>query len=193
MSTTGLRERKKTATRLALHQAAARLAAEHGLDHVTVEAIADAAGVSRRTFSNYFGSKEEALLYGETVRMRSLLEILRAQPTDKPAWTALRDAFHQLQERHGDLREIWSDRARQARRHPSVLAQQLAMYAAFERELAAELTRWAGPGRYPRVLAAAYLTAVRVASQIWAESEQTRPPLELIDEVFDLFARPFTD
>ncbi|WPR53748.1 TetR family transcriptional regulator [Streptomyces sp. S399] len=43
----GLRERKKRATRAALGEAAVRLAAEHGADHVTVEMISEAAGVSR--------------------------------------------------------------------------------------------------------------------------------------------------
>lgn len=191
MNTTGLRERKKTATRLALHEAAARLTREHGFEHVTVEAIADAAGVSRRTFSNYFGSKEEALLYGDAMRMRSLLEFLRAQPADKPTWTALRDTFFEVWRHHGDVREHWSAQARRARKHPSVLAHQLAMYATFERELAAELAQREGAGRYPRVLAAAYLTAVRLASQIWAEGEPTRSPEELVAEIFDEFARPF--
>ena len=58
----GLRERKKAATRQALHEAAVRLAIAHGPDRITVEAVADEAGVSRRTFSNYFANKEEALL-----------------------------------------------------------------------------------------------------------------------------------
>jgi hypothetical protein len=45
MSTTaepGLRERKKTATRQALHQAAVRLAIEHGLAPITVEGVGGA-------------------------------------------------------------------------------------------------------------------------------------------------------
>src|SRR3954468_11132152 len=76
----GLRERKKAATRHALHEAAVRLAIAHGPDRVTVEAIADEAGVSRRTFSNYFANKEEALLYGDHQRIRAMVEMVRARP-----------------------------------------------------------------------------------------------------------------
>ena len=58
----GLRERKKRARREALIDATHRLVAEHGLDAVTVEAICDEAGVSARTFFNYFETKDDAVL-----------------------------------------------------------------------------------------------------------------------------------
>ncbi|MCQ9675820.1 MULTISPECIES: TetR/AcrR family transcriptional regulator [unclassified Corynebacterium] len=58
-----LRETKKEATRRALADAAARLALSCGSDAVTVGAIAKAAGVSARTFHNYFTSAADALLY----------------------------------------------------------------------------------------------------------------------------------
>ncbi len=58
----GLRERKKRARRAALVEAAQVLVLERGFDAVTVEDVADAAGVSARTFHNYFESKDEAVL-----------------------------------------------------------------------------------------------------------------------------------
>ena len=58
-----LRETKKEATRRALADASASLALAQGSDAVTVSAIADAAGVSARTFHNYFSSTADALLY----------------------------------------------------------------------------------------------------------------------------------
>jgi AcrR family transcriptional regulator len=45
-----------------IQQATLKLAVENGLDAVTTEAIADAAGVSTRTFFNYFPNKESAAI-----------------------------------------------------------------------------------------------------------------------------------
>jgi AcrR family transcriptional regulator len=61
MSST-LRERKKAATRVAIHRAARDLVEERGLGSVTIEAIAERADVAPRTFFNYYASKEEAVL-----------------------------------------------------------------------------------------------------------------------------------
>lgn len=58
----GLRERKKRERGQALRRAAIDLALEKGYHNVTVEDICERCGVSRRTFFNYYSSKEEALL-----------------------------------------------------------------------------------------------------------------------------------
>lgn len=192
--TGGRRERKKEATRRALHEAAMRLAVERGLDEVTVEAIADAAGVSRRTFSNYFGGKEEALLYGEERRMAALLETFGSRPPDESSWTALRASFEVLYARPGGLDSRWAAQARLAREHPSVLARQLAHYADFERSLAGLIAArddLPPGGTRPRVLAGAFTTALRIAAQTWIE-QRHRPLAEVADETLAEISRPFT-
>jgi AcrR family transcriptional regulator len=89
VANSGLRERKKADTRRALSDAALQLAFERGLDNITREDIADVAGVSLRTFTNYFNGKYEALAYRQTERMRRSVAELRQRPADEPLWTAI--------------------------------------------------------------------------------------------------------
>ena len=85
----GLRERKKRDTRMALSDAALTLVFERGLDNVTREDIAARAGVSVRTFSNYFTGKYDALTYRQVERLRRSLIALRKCPHDEPLWPAI--------------------------------------------------------------------------------------------------------
>ncbi|HVV20450.1 MAG TPA: TetR family transcriptional regulator [Pseudonocardiaceae bacterium] len=79
-----LRERKKAATREALSAAALRLALEQGADKVRVDDIADAAGVSPRTYNNYFASREQAIVAAITAeRALRVAAALRAR-ADQP-------------------------------------------------------------------------------------------------------------
>src|SRR6266545_806054 len=66
-----LRERKKQATREALRAAALRLALERGPENVRVDDIAEAAGVSPRTYNNYFSSREQAIVAAVTAERAS--------------------------------------------------------------------------------------------------------------------------
>jgi len=88
----GLRERKKADTRRALSDAALELMFRHGLDNVTREDIARVAGVSLRTFNNYFTGKYEALAYRQTERMRRSITELRKRPAGEPLWTAIAES-----------------------------------------------------------------------------------------------------
>ena len=86
---TGQRERKKLDTRRALSDAALKLAFEGDFDAVTREAIAELAGVSLRTFNNYFTGKYEALAYRQAERLRRSIALLRQRPADEPLWTSI--------------------------------------------------------------------------------------------------------
>jgi AcrR family transcriptional regulator len=172
-----LRERKKAATRRALFEAVLELAVARGLDAVTVEAIADEANVSRRTFSNYFANKEEALLYGDQVRIGMLFDELRRRPATEPPWQALTRSAAIL---YADLDKVdpkWLAQLRLVRRHPSLLAQQIATHSALEERLAAEIAN-RSPSSVDepirsRVLAATFLTTLRTATIVWAEQAGT--------------------
>ncbi len=82
------REQKKRITRDSLHAEARRLVLEHGLGAVTVEAICSAAGVSPRTFFNYFPSKSAAAL---GVPEFSIGDEQRARFLDEPSESVVRD------------------------------------------------------------------------------------------------------
>ncbi|HXO12731.1 MAG TPA: TetR family transcriptional regulator, partial [Mycobacterium sp.] len=60
----GLRERRRRQTSADIRGAAVRLVRERGFDKVTIEAICVEAGISVRTFFNYFPNKESAIAYG---------------------------------------------------------------------------------------------------------------------------------
>ena len=59
---------------------------------MTREAIADLAGVSLRTFNNYFSGKYEALAYRQTERLRRSIAVLRERPADESLWTSITEA-----------------------------------------------------------------------------------------------------
>jgi AcrR family transcriptional regulator len=58
----GLRERKRAATRAGITSAARALTAERGLNGYTVEEVCERSDISRRTFFNYFPTKEDAII-----------------------------------------------------------------------------------------------------------------------------------
>lgn len=175
----GLRERKKMATRMALHEAAVRLAAERGADNVTIDAIAEAAGVSRRTFTNYFANKEEVFYYRDAYRMRRLCESIRQQPGADP-WTVLTGvAADLLTEAFADTDTSWLTQRRVLHHDPNHLAHQIAAYTAIERELASEIiARVPGPDAElrARVMVATFMTALRTSVQFWLDNPETSLP-----------------
>ena len=85
----GLRERKKQATRKALREAALRLALECGPQNVRVDDIAEAAGVSPRTYNNYFSSREQAIAAALTAEREARVA---AAVAARPATVRLADA-----------------------------------------------------------------------------------------------------
>ena len=159
----GLRERKKLATRQAIADAALALADEHGPGAVTVDDIAAAAGVSPRTFFNYFATKEAAILGVDPQRRRDLLDRLAARPAGEPPLVALREA---LRGPDADGAVAWRARSRLALQHPQLQSAYIDGFTTLEAELTeivAKRTEAPEGDPFPRLVVAIALTALRVA------------------------------
>lgn len=172
---TGLRERKKQATREALQTAALRLALEHGPDNVRVEDIAGAAGVSPRTYNNYFSSQKQAIVSAIAAHRADLLA---AAVTSRPAGTGLGEAvIDAVVASYADPGD-----------HPAGAMLMIASSPALRACYADTATMIEGPlaeavvSRHPavdplaaRVLAAAVAAAARIALHQWLHAT-TAPP-----------------
>jgi AcrR family transcriptional regulator len=184
----GLRERKKRATRRALGEAALRLAADRGLERLTVEDISEAAGVSTRTFFNYFSGKEEAII-GDTP--------LVVAPANGPGLIrggeSILDGLHRLVRDGAAGTASRRDEVRLRRqvmeRYPALVPRMFARIAEFERSLASAVAARSGAGprdAYPQLMAAVASTAVRVAIIRWSTDHGDRTLEHHLDEMFGL-------
>jgi AcrR family transcriptional regulator len=193
----GLRERKKRATRAALAEAAVRLAAEHGAEKVTVEAISAAAGVSVRTFFNYFDNREDAFVVIDADAGGRIRRAVLDAPADLSPLEALRRALAaELAEAEQD-HELWRLHAEVLHASPHLLARGVGAHMAAEADLAAaiaERLRGTGegppatPGLYPRLLAAVAHAAVRTSMDHWSAHQDEVVFLDVFHEVFALLA-----
>jgi AcrR family transcriptional regulator len=189
----GLRERKKAETHQALAKAALDLADRLGPDRVTVEAIADAAGVSPRTFFNYFSSKEDAIVGIAPAQSSALLADLLSRPEREPPLDALRAVVLAAAERLQAVGDDWVIRHRLIQRHHSLAVTRASWFAEVERRMTEEIARRTGlnPGLdvYPALVVSATIGALRVAIDVWQERERAGALETLIDDAFDVLAQ----
>lgn len=195
--TTGLRERKKLATRHALSQAALRLALERGVENILVEDIAAAANVSPRTFNNYFSSKLEAICAIGIDRAEEIGATLRLRPANEPLWDAITAAVLEHYEGSDQAPDNdWMRRLADVLTTPPLAGEYLRITAATQRALAEaiadRLETDIEQDMLPMVLAGAVTAASQVAIRYWFASDPPRPLRPLLLRALRQLATAFT-
>ena len=82
VQTLGRRERKKQAVRNRIHEETLKLIGQVGIDNVTIDLVCEKADIARKTFYNYYSSRQELLieicqsrlLYNTEVVINSVME-----------------------------------------------------------------------------------------------------------------------
>jgi AcrR family transcriptional regulator len=187
------RERKKQATRQALHEAAAALAEEYGLAGVTVEAIADRADVAPRTFFNYFACKEDAILDRDRERPEALRRALIERPPEEDALTALRRVMEEeVAVRVTDAARFLR-RMRLIRSEPQLRAAMAGISEEMEQALVAGVAERtgqdAGADLYPALVVSTAWGAFKVAHLRWGDLGGRVSFEDLLASAFDILAR----
>jgi len=190
--TSGLRERKKLATRLALHEAALRLVAERGLDRVSVDDIAERADVSPRTFFNYFPTKDDAVLGLDPAAPARQAEAIAARPAEESAVAAVRVVAVAQAAEMAEDQQLWPLRLQVVEAHPVLVGKLAAAFGESDRVLAAAIAQRTGTGvddaLLPMLLAGVAAAAMRTALHRWFAGDFTASLPDLVDEAWDAVA-----
>lgn len=137
----GLRERKRLATRRSIQIAVLHLTAERGLDQVTVDDISRAAGVSPRTFFNYFPTKEASLAGDLPMEFAGdVAERFERAAPDRDPLADLVGIIAEQAEAHGVIDpELHQLRRRVLADYPQIFALRMDRVRAFEADIAASV------------------------------------------------------
>jgi AcrR family transcriptional regulator len=190
----GLRELKKVATKQALSRAALELAIERGLDHCTAVAIADRAGISVRTFHNYFSSREDAVLFVVEQSVANLIALFIDRDPAEPVLDSFEALFMELVASEGEFDRMFAV-TRLMTEHASLVAHQVAVYEYTSDALLAEIGRRTGcdpaVDLYPRLAFQCANAVVRAAVELHATSGplSAEARISLTSSVRDGFAQ----
>jgi AcrR family transcriptional regulator len=181
----GLRERKRQQTRERLTRAAMALFLERGFEATTLDDIAAAADVSRRSFFHYFASKEDVVFAWQEESMAALIAAVAARPADESMLTAAENAISAM------VRQLEPNEAIAMaclkRDNPALQARDQVKYEKLERALAEALAKRAGHKTeklHARLAAMIATGAMRIGGELWAADGAREKPEALVKRTF---------
>ena len=166
--------RKRVTSRAELENTAFGLFAARGFEHVTVDEIAAAAGIGRRTFFRYFPSKNDipwGAFEAELERMRALL---KACPPEVPLMDAIRLALVDFNRVSPAQVPMHRRRMELILRVPTLLAHSTLRFTAWREVIAEFVAERTGlrPGELaPQAIAHAVLGVAIAAYEHWLDDQ----------------------
>jgi AcrR family transcriptional regulator len=197
----GLRERRHRQTSTDIRDAAVRLAQQRGWYKVTIEEICVEAGISTRTFFNYFPNKESAIAYGPSDIPATLVEdFVAAGPAPYSVVLAelITLAAHHLRDKP-PRRDQAACMLELAKTTPGVLAAFLADLERFQNHLTDVVARRQlvrPEEEMPALISALALTAVRSGIERWSSGEPKDAddtPMPYVERAASLVNSIFTE
>lgn len=187
----GLRENKRRLTLNRIAEAGLKLFMENGYEATTLDAIAAASGISRRTFFYYLKSKEDVLLAHESGDIPDVLRptFLEQSPEQSPI-EAARKTFLSLASRYESRESILADRI--LRSTETLRLRKDALLIQMEEVLAEAMYElWPDQSKRPALRMAAMMAmgTLRFAKESWRQDNAANPLTHYINEGFDLLER----
>jgi AcrR family transcriptional regulator len=172
----GLRERKRAETHARIQAEAIRLFLERGFETTTLDDIAEAADVSRRSLFHYFESKEEIVLSARADFPKIIAEAIGQRPAAESLLEMVENALIDTATSYGSTQTRALSRL--IRDTPALSAGEQAKYEHVERALAKALAdRKSLPeiDTACRVTAAAAIGILKLAVEAWLAGNDSGP------------------
>lgn len=184
----GRRERKRRQTRERIEQAAMGLFLERGFDATTIEEITETADVSKRSFFDYFPSKEEVVFAWQDAFADRLMTAIAARPHGESCVKAVEEALIVTVAASADERALALGELIHCT--PTLKARDQLKYAKLEQKLTEALIARKGDDpttrRHMRLLSAIVIGALRVGGELW---QQRAPGVSMEGASMEAFAR----
>jgi mycofactocin system transcriptional regulator len=157
-------------TRSRIEQAALELFARTGFEQVTTDEIADAAGISRRTFFRYFATKADAVWGDFASHVERLDQLLATARTDQPVLASICAAYVEVNDYSTADLPMLRQRMALILREPALQAHSQVRYADVYRVVAEHVARRTGERPdmlLPRLVATTTRAAATTAFEVW--------------------------